>query len=127
MAWFWLIASVFVCWLIYKLYNWLVEAPPVNRDLLRNITITCTPTEVVKINFPEVVKRINEKLAKPHSVLSEPIDIKNVISISTIPAGNNTQFVVWYKQKAPKVKKPKEYSPYQLGGNRNNPYKSYWS
>jgi hypothetical protein len=82
------------------------------RDALKSITITYRAESGFYLTKPEmklIVDKINEKVKKPNGIMSIPIDLKNVVSITSIPlpTKGTIQFTVWYREKYKPPKKVK--------------------
>lgn len=126
---FWILLVGLLIYLVCKLYGWLGEGNTSEKSILRNITITCNAIEISMVGFKDILKKVNDRLERPYGGTTDtPISVENVVSISTIPMGNNIQIVIWYRQEPAKIKKIKPYtSPYVMGGGNKYQDKSYWS
>lgn len=119
-------------YLLHKLYRWVGDEAGPPKEELRSLTVSCSNVNIGRYDLIEVLKKINQKIEVPIGTTARPvggpINIKDVVSISTINTDKTIQFVIWYKNKPIKKKKPRTYNPYVLGGGEHqHQQKSYWS
>jgi hypothetical protein len=122
---FWLALILGAFYVTYISLRWLYKISAsdddIMRDPLKSITVTFKPEESVLLTKGEiklVTNKLNEKLVKPFGSVSKPIDIKDIVSISTLPIASKgvVQFTIWYREKyKPPRKTNTSYTGYNIG------------
>lgn len=97
-----------VCYILATMGEW-IEAWTNRHDRkLRSFTLFF-PGVMTTEKLKELLNDVNSALKGTKYDGVDQIDLRNVVSITTLPSDDGNQFTVWYKDKPPKPKRAWSY------------------